>query len=395
MHPAVALGQEQHALVVGQERDAATAADAAAAARLANPRVVVQRVEDGGLAGRGIDRHEPAILVVGGARRRDGQLAVVGDVGIDQRTSRSAFAAPPAGRPRLGSAPPAGGARVAAAGSSTGGAKLPSAHDVLPVFRFRTASRRAILRVADVRAAGNVFGVAGLGDVVRDDRCCARRPARSATSTKTCVSSGDSIRSAARLAILELERRQLVLLAPSRPPSSSRSFCFSTTSISFSSSSRMNCWLSVSRGSGRRGATSVSCVQHRRRRAVERHDEQVAFAHVGDVRVVARPARAGLAAGRPRDPAARAGRRVDDDDVAARRRTGRACAPCPSGRRRPAGSFFVSVVGQLDRRAAVAADDVGRRFVFAGLAPVEVQLLRVGRTSAGRRAGSRRGRARA
>ena len=40
-----------------------------------------------------------------------------------------------------------------------------------------------------------------------------RAPAgRSATRTKTCVSSGDSIRSAGALPILQLERRQLVLL---------------------------------------------------------------------------------------------------------------------------------------------------------------------------------------
>jgi hypothetical protein len=52
--------------------------------------------------------------------------------GIDQRTSRSAFL------PAVGGW--LGPSALAAAGSSTGGAKLASAHTDLPVLRFSTAS---------------------------------------------------------------------------------------------------------------------------------------------------------------------------------------------------------------------------------------------------------------
>ena len=89
-----------------------------------------------------------------------------------------------------------------------------------------------------------------------------------------------------------------------------------------------------------------------------------------------------------------AGNRVNQDDVAAVYKEDAAArlVPAAAGRRR---DVLRLVVGQLARRAAVAADDVGRGLVFGGLAPVEVELLGVGRTSAGRSADSRRGRSRA
>ena len=109
----------------------------------------------------------------------------------------------------------------ASSASETGGAKLPSAHTVLPVLRLRTASsRRSCVSPTFVRP-GNVLGVAGLGHVVRHDRRASTPSARSATRMKTCVSSGDSIRSTADLPVLQLEGRQLVLLLLRPRPSSS------------------------------------------------------------------------------------------------------------------------------------------------------------------------------
>ena len=110
----------------------------AAGTRLAHPRLVVQRVDDARLAGLRIERDDPAILVVRGSRRGDHLAAVGRD--DRHRPANLAIGAPAGARRLAGACPAAGGAGFS--GSATGGAKLPSAHTLLPVLRLSTASRR-------------------------------------------------------------------------------------------------------------------------------------------------------------------------------------------------------------------------------------------------------------
>ena len=75
VHPPVALRQEPDAAVVRQELESGRSETSA---RFAHPRVVVQVIDDVRLAGVGVERDEPAILVVGRSRGGDHVLAVGG-----------------------------------------------------------------------------------------------------------------------------------------------------------------------------------------------------------------------------------------------------------------------------------------------------------------------------
>ena len=79
VHPAVALGEEPDAFVVGQELDGRR--PKAASAAFPHPRIVVQQVDDARLARFRVERDVPPILVLRRARRRDHVLPVVGDRG--------------------------------------------------------------------------------------------------------------------------------------------------------------------------------------------------------------------------------------------------------------------------------------------------------------------------
>ena len=158
--------------------------------------------------------------------------------------------------------------RLAGIGSSTGGAKLPSAHTVLPVFRFRIASSARFCASPTAVRAGNVLGVAGLVDVVRDDRRCARRrAARRPGRTRACRRARASGRSptgdpasssAGSLSLLVLLVGLLLLVLLPRSTRVEQLLFFVA----------MNFWLSVSaRIAPSSGATSVSCCDRRRRRA--------------------------------------------------------------------------------------------------------------------------------
>jgi hypothetical protein len=149
VHPAVALREEPHALVVGQELDARRSE---AAARLANPRIVVQRVDDAGLAGVGIDGDVPAVLVVGRARARDRSLPSSDTSGIDQRISRSAFL-PGACDGRLPSASVRSALAAVGCGSSPA-ARSCRRPDGLAGLEVEHGEERSVLRVAHRGAAG-------------------------------------------------------------------------------------------------------------------------------------------------------------------------------------------------------------------------------------------------
>jgi hypothetical protein len=62
MHVAVTLGEEPEAVAVGHPAHASPAERSAAA--LADPRVVVERVDDAGLAGFRVEGHDPAVLEI-------------------------------------------------------------------------------------------------------------------------------------------------------------------------------------------------------------------------------------------------------------------------------------------------------------------------------------------
>ena len=168
VHPAVALGEEPDALVVGQELEARCAAAASPASRTHASSCSVSMTVV--LPGLGVERHEPAVLVVRRSRARRRRACRRSETaGMLQRISRSAFL-------------PAFSAGFSAAGTRRRGR---SAAAKLAVGPHGLAG----LQVEDRRAAGDpacrrrsvrawdVLGVAGLGHVVRHDRGLRARPA--------------------------------------------------------------------------------------------------------------------------------------------------------------------------------------------------------------------------
>ena len=139
----------------------------AAAARLAHPGFVVQHVDDARLAGLGSSVTSQRSLLSAERARGHGR----GGRPSRPPASTSGSRARRAGRARASRRRLSGcRRRRRSPASSTGGAKLPSAHTVLPVLRLRMASRRRSCVSPTFVRAGNVLGVAALGHVVRHDR---------------------------------------------------------------------------------------------------------------------------------------------------------------------------------------------------------------------------------
>ena len=284
VHPAVALGQERDAPVVGQELRACCRR-----ARLAHPRFVLQRVDDPRLPGLRLERDEPPVLVVGRARRGDHVAGRRPKPPASTSGSRDRRAGRGAASRRRLPAPAEPASRV----SATGGAKLPSAHTLLPVFRLRIASsRRSCVSPTFVRA-GNVFGVAALGDVVRHDRALrAGGPLGDEDEDVGPVGrqhqvGGASADPAARRRAafgLRLLLGLLLALLLLADVADQLLFLFADELLAVGEPGI--------RSSS--AATSVSCVTSAARCRLHRDDEQVAVADVGHVRVVARPARVRL-----------------------------------------------------------------------------------------------------
>ena len=129
---------------------------------------------------------------------------------------------------------------------------------------------------------------------------------------------------------------------------------------------------------------NIGQLRHERPGTVEGKNEEIAVAHVGDVGVVACPAGIRFGAGRARDLTSRSVRAVNQNDVTAvyKERAAVCLVPPGVGRR----DRLDLVVREFTRLAAVASDHIRRRLFFARFAPVEIQLLRVGRPAqAGRR----------
>ena len=161
VHPAVALREEPDAVRVGQELDAGIAAEPRPPPAPTRRRAAV---DDLRLAGLGIERDEPAILVVGRTRAATASLPSSDRRGIDQRMSRSALRVLPRPVRRVGVASAGDGPRAACRSS---GSVLEHRRREVSVGPGRLAGlevqhreQPAILRVADVGPALDVFGVA-------------------------------------------------------------------------------------------------------------------------------------------------------------------------------------------------------------------------------------------
>ena len=229
------------------------------AARLAHPRVVVQRSMTRVLPVSGSSVTIPAILVVGGSRAGDRQLAVVRHDG--HRPADVALGLLGAARARACSAAGAAGVGGFAGSPASCDRRREAAVGPrgLAGLEIQDREQPAILRVADVGAAGDVFGVAALGDVVRHDGVLrAGGPLGDEHEHVRVVGRRASGRPRSADPAARAPAACPSCLSP-RPSSCPRSV-LSEKPISFSSSSRMNFWLSVSRGSGFFGPTSVSCV---------------------------------------------------------------------------------------------------------------------------------------
>ena len=281
VHPAVALGEEPDGALSRHElhgRIAGRTAD------LPHPRVVVQRVEDAVLPVSGSTVTSQRSLLSAARTCATASAPSSDTAGIPQRTSRSAF---------FGVRGSALG--VAAGRQSSRPARRQSPAALAPPLRRQAArsshrpsglaglevqdrEQAAVLRVADEGAARDVLGVAGLGHVVRHDRTL--RAGRTLDDDHEDVGAvGRELQVDRRLAILQLELRQRVLLSFS-------SACF------FSSFCSLQCARSASlprhdellavgaRGSRFFGPTSVSWATISP--LVERDDEQVVVAREGD-----------------------------------------------------------------------------------------------------------------
>ena len=356
VHPAVALRQEPHALVVVQKRRARRAEPAAG---LANPRIVVQHVDDAALSGLRIEQDVPAVLVVGRARARDGILAVTGDVG--HRPADLALGLLPlrfAWLARLGNARGrrfVGRRRKTAVGP-----------DRLAGLEVEHGEEDAALRVAHRRPTLDVFRVARLVDEAGDDVALgAGGTLRNQHEGVGAVGRQHRIHDG--LPILQLDPGKLVglllrfglfLLLLRVADGLEELLLFAADEL-----------LAV--GQPRFGLLRGVVGQLPQARAAQIDQKQVAVAHVGDGGLVFRPARTALAGGRLREPAARAV--LEDDHVAAVAEQQALVAVVPAA----VGGRDVLFFGfaQLDGCATLPADHVGRRFVLAGLSPVEVELL--------------------
>jgi hypothetical protein len=361
MHPPVALREERDAAPVGQELERV------AAAGLPHPGFVLQRVDHFRLTGLGIERHQPAVLVI----RRAGSRDNVAAVGRDHRHRPSDLAVrAPAGALGFATAVAVRLRRAAARGLGDRRREAAVRPDALARLQVENREQTAILGVANVRASWDVLGVAGLGHVVRHDRVLrAGGPLGDEDEDVNAVARQHQVGRA--LAILQLEGRQLqqlgLLLGPLLlflllPQIPDQLFLFIPDEP-----------LAVGEpGIGLLRRNIGELRDQRRRSPLHGDDEEVAVAHVGDVRIVPRPARARLGAGRPGDERTGSGSAIVDDDVAAFRRQ----EPPPRGIPSSVGGRRVVrlLIGQPAWRATVSRDNVERFGLVARLPPGEIEV---------------------
>ena len=373
VHPAVALGEEPDSFVVGQELDGHSP-EPATSPSFPHPRIVVQQIDDARLARLGVERDVPAILVLSRAGRRDHIRPVVGNGGhrpadISLRTAVS--------RDSSGGGRGFGVVVGRLVGRVRGGWRREASvrPDGLAGLEIQHTEQPPILRVADVGPTGNVFGVSALGHVVRHD--CGLRASRALGDDDEHVSViGRQHQVCGRLPILQLELREPRLLLFVLGFFLLALLLLDKVDQLFFLIAQETLAVGQPRLGPFRGHVG-QLRQERRRPGIDRRDEEVPLAGPGDVRIVARPARVGLGAGRPGDLAPHSGNGVNQNDIAAvyKEDATASLVPAAAGRRRDVLRFFL---GQLARRAAGATDDVGERFLLAGLTPVEIELLGVG-----------------
>jgi hypothetical protein len=360
VHPAVPLRQEPQRPLVGQPPESRRPAEPA---DLANPRLVVQVVEQARLTRAGLEADEPPVLVVGRAHRHD-----------DVRPVRRHDGHRP---PHLAGALPA--AAIAGARRWWSGGSAGEVAEVGPRARARAKveDRQAarLLGIADARPGNDVFDVRRLGDVV--GHAGGARGRRAFGDQQEHVRPrGREHRISDPLTFGELEARHGPAFSRASR-ASRRAACSRTWSMSARSSCLRNVWLSVGLGSGRFGPTSTSCSTRSpsaaatgtMKRLLSRVNvtcvsprAQRGLVSAPDVRVIMRRVRATVSTSTmsPSGAAITRARRLSH-------------VPPTGGASRRSSS--------VSRRGAASPASVGPRggFLVAGRAPFEVQRRRVAR----------------
>ncbi len=421
MHPAVALGEHQDALVVGQPREPAAAETSAAPAAGArvhrtvpDPRIVVQVVDRSGLSGRRVDLHQPTVVIVLRPDRRQAGRAILRAIReAPVHDARDRFVA------RLRALLVAGKRRRV----SPQGAVLSEVQD---------GEQAPCLRVADVGTPVDHLGVGRFGDVVRhvliarrdlrplghrdehavlvggeqhvadglprarlepDDRF-RRAPAGSAAPAPLAAAHRRGASAPALLALFRLTPEMLdqllfllaedalrfgqSLIGPGGS-ASSLSLCAALNAAALRRRRAAACRPARAGGASFAAGDHVGELHLGRRRAgwLQRHEEQVAVAHERHRRVVPRPARVRFRRSRSHEQPSRIGGDVVDHDIAALGgEQPLAGAIEPTGRR---GRDLADLFGrELFEIGPVPADRVGAGAVLARLLPGEVDLRRIG-----------------
>ncbi len=262
--------------------------------------------QDAGLAGGRIERENPAVFVIGGARADHGLRAVLA----------------PDGSAHLDVASRAG----------AGGFFWPwSTHFTSPVSTLIDGEARGALAVADIGAAGDVFGVDAVGDVVGNDGVLGGRGGGFEDGGDDVLFVGRELQCAGGLAGLQRERLARVLrnalflllfaqfdaLADhlqkfllflleiflaigaarfgGRGVTAGRGCCCGSTASTAAlpaASATLAATTACGRGSGRRGGADIGELYEEA--AIQRHQEEVAAARESDALAILGEARIGL-----------------------------------------------------------------------------------------------------
>ena len=372
LHPAVVFSQVPHPTVVRQPPD--PAAIRAVLTDLPHPRVVVDVIEHGRAAGRRIDAHQPAVGVVGGAHRRDQTPPV-----WRWQQRRPADVAPlrrgvaVSGRWRIGHQR-FGGQRRPGNLARLSGAVQAGPHGIT-VRQIDGQQTPAVLRVADLGARGDLFGVGGLGHEPWHLRGAGLGGAVGHRQPQVSIV-GAEHRVDHALALGQFDAQRRVCTRPRflAGPAGGGLFHPIDQRFLFAPGGA----LTLGQFRRCRPDRRIDELHHGAAADVsDRHEEHLVVAHEGDVRAAACPARRRLGRGRAGDVDPAPGGGVDDDDVAAvdtEDALPRSVPPPIGQRRDPA-----FLVGQPARRAAVAPGHPGGRLVLAGRAPLEVEVAAVRR----------------
>ena len=304
-------------------------------ADLADPRVIVQRVENARLARVRVDRHEPAVFVVIAPRARNRHRAVF-------RNERRA------------PADPALLAREAGVGPHR-----------LARLEVHDGQQAPVLRVSDHRARRNVFDVAGFGDVIGHRRPLGGVGTLDDDDEHMFVVRGE-LEILRRLALLQLELRELALLL----------LLVGLLFLLFFGFDELLAVGLLRIALARPDVGQLDDAAWRvRRRGIDRDDEEIVFAREGHGRLTTRPARIRFGIRRARDLAARACHGIEEDDVALVGEQHAAVRRVPHA----VGRWRVAPLGvrEFARRAALARHDPRRRFVLARPPPLEIEPRRI------------------